>query len=488
MNFIYDLFETAGDAVSNGLEDLIQFLDKDKHRLKGELLPASNVLSRYHKGFNLNGKNITPQLSRQGVLINGETGSYKSAGAVIRSILTVQGSQIIHDPSGELHQKTSGALARRGYTILQLDFAKASRSLRYNPIFRANTRSQITQLATQLVMINGDDKTEDASFWNQKAIEVLYVLISRVKMLDKKYQTLFQIAHWLDLMQSKESADLLNHLFSDADVSEELYTKYSSIISQSPNTLSSVLATAQTAVQIFSLDEGIAEITASDTIGDFNDLRRGCILYLHSSTSKMRYYSKVTSIFLSQYFEAFFEELPSVDMEDMYFHLDETPILSIGSLDIIAANIRKYRGNLMLVCQNAKAQLTAKYGTGRADAILSNLRTKVYMSADLATATALERILGRYEYNDAQDGDKLKMRNVLTADEIMSLSATKALVMVSGMRGVLARVKPYFKVRALRELTAIAPVRNSEHYASGAEIPLLPLKEMYPNTGNNEVA
>lgn len=488
MNFIYDFFETAGDALSNGLEDMVAFLDKDKHRLKGELLPASTVLSSYHRGFNLNGKNITPQLSRQGVLINGETGSYKSAGAVIRSILTVNGSQIIHDPSGELHQKTSGALARRGYTILQLDFAKPLRSLRYNPILRANTRSQITQLATQLVTIHGDDKTEDASFWNSKAIEALYVVISILKMLAKEYQTLYQASHLLDLMQSKKTAYLVDNLFSEGNVSEELHIKYASIVSQSPNTLSSVLATAQTAVQIFSLDENIAEITATDTIGDFNDLRKeGTVLYIHSSTSKMRYYSKVTSIFISQYFEAFFEELPTPDMEDVYFHLDETPVLSIGSLDIIASNIRKYRGALMLVCQNAQAQLTAKYGK-RADAILSNLRTKVYMSADLTTATQLERTLGRYEYNDHQDRDKLKMRNVLTADEIMSLPPDKALIMVSGMRGVLARVKPYFKVRALREMTSIPPVRNSEHYVSGDAIPLLPLKEMYPNAQSDEMA
>jgi len=488
MKTIYDFFETAGDALSNGLEDVVAFLDKDKHRLNGELLPASRVLSSYHKGFNLNGKNITPELSRQGVLINGGSGSFKSAGAVIRSILTVQGSQIIHDPSSELHQKTSGALARRGYTILQLDFAKPTRSLRYNPMERAHTRSQITQLATQLVTINGNDKAEDASFWNQKAIEVLFVLISILKSQEKQYQTLYQVAHLLDLMQAKTTAHLVDHLFSEASVGEELHTKYASIVSQSPNTLSSVLGTAQTAVQIFSLDENIAEIIASDTIGDFNDLRReGTVLYIHSSTSKMRYYSKVTSIFLSQYFESFFEELPTEDMEDVYFHLDETPILSIGSLDIIAANIRKYRGALMLVCQNAQSQLGAKYGK-RAEAILSNLRTKVYMSADLNTATALERTLGRYEYNDVQDGDKLKVRNVLTADEIMSLPPNKALIMVSGMRGVLARVKPYFKVRALRELTAIAPARNSQHYAVGNAIPLLPLKEMYPNTGNDEVA
>ncbi len=467
------------------LENLLAFLDPNKHRLKGKFMSASRVLKRRHKGFNIGGKSISPKLSMEGVLINGETGSYKTSGVIIRSILTVEGSQLIHDPSGELFELTSGALAEKEATIYQLDFANPKRSLRFNPMLRATTRSQITQLATNLVLINGDDKGDDASFWNQKAIEVLYVLISILKTQEIKYQNLSNVAYLLDLMQSKDTADYVDKLFSSCSADDALFIKYSSIISQSPNTLSSVLGTAQTAVQLFSLDQTIAEVTATDTIGGFSDMRKELTaLYIHSSTSKMRYYSKITSIFLSQYFESFFEELPSKEMLDFYYHLDELPILSIGSLDIICANIRKYRGAIMAVTQNAQAQLTAKYGR-RADAILSNLRTKMYLSADLQTATALERTLGKYEFNDNQDGDKLKSRPVLIADEIMSLPPNRALVLVSGMRMIFARVRPYFKIKKLRILTELPPYQ-SQGIISPTEVALLPLVELFPNLSSDE--
>jgi len=107
------------------------------------------------------------------------------------------------------------------------------------------------------------------------------------------------------------------------------------------------------------------------------------------------------------------------------------------------------------------------------------------MSTDLNTATALEITLGRYEFNDDQDYNRLKSRSVLNADEIMSLPPEKALIMVSGMRGVLARVKPYFKVRALRELTGLPPYRNDQHYVMSDAIALLPLKELFPNTDDD---
>jgi type IV secretory pathway TraG/TraD family ATPase VirD4 len=54
---------------------------------------------------------------------------------VVRSILTVAGSQIIHDPSKELFYKTSGALVEKNSHILQLDFSSPKTSLRFNPIF-----------------------------------------------------------------------------------------------------------------------------------------------------------------------------------------------------------------------------------------------------------------------------------------------------------------------------------------------------------------
>ena len=472
--------------IVDALEDLLAFLDPNKHRLKGKFMPSYKLLKRRYKGFNVNGKSITPKLSMQGLLVSGESGSYKTSGVIVRSILTVSGSQCINDPSKELFEKTSCALAEKGINIFQLDFTNPSSSLRFNPMLRANTKSQINQLATNLVLINNDDKSDDASFWHQKAIETLFVLISVLKTQEMQYQNLSNVAYLLDMMQAGHTTDLVDQLF-DTYADKELFVKYASIKSQSPNTLSSVLGTAQTAVQLFTLDENIATITATDNIGDFNDLRKTpSALYIHSSIAKMHYYSKISSIFLSQFFERFFEELPQKEMLDMYFHLDELPVLSINSLDVICANIRKYRGAIMAVTQDARAQLTARYGH-RAQAILSNLRTKIYLSANVQTAMELERTLGRYDFNDKQDGDRLKSRAVFTVDEIMALPANRALVFVSGMRMMKVRVRPYFKVKKLRKLTELPPFLSDVSTSSGT-VSLIPLEKFFPNTPSDENA
>jgi hypothetical protein len=73
MKNIQPILENGLELFVNGLEDLVAFLDPNKHRLKGAFMPERKILSKRNKGFNLNGKSITPKLSMQGILVNGET-------------------------------------------------------------------------------------------------------------------------------------------------------------------------------------------------------------------------------------------------------------------------------------------------------------------------------------------------------------------------------------------------------------------------------
>ena len=467
--------DTALEKIDDKMDDLLEQQNPNKHRLKGTLQKSKNILFDHHDGFNLCGKSISTELSFQNVLLNGESGSYKTAGGIIRSILTVQGSQIIHDPSSEIYNKTSEALSLMGYRILRLDFSTPNQSLGYNPLERVHTLSDISNLATNLVQ----DSDKPNSFWSSKGIELLTVIISVVKNLEPKYQTMGNVCYILDLIQAQNRPELITELIvRNADI--KILTKYTSIMNNSSATLSSIVSTAQTAVQVFDLDEGISQITSCDTIGDFSNFRSELTaVFIHSNTAKMHYYSKITSLFLNQYFEHFFKELPQENDLNVFFHLDETPVLEIKNLDVIASNIRKYRGCLMLVCQNAESQLKSKYGQ-TAGAILSNLRTKVYYSSDLATAKMLVEIIGKYDYIDKQDNDRMKIKNVMSVDEIVSLPQDKVLIHISGVRPILAIVKPYFHFPKLNELCNLPPYDFTKN-AEFQEPEYIDLEKMFPN-------
>ena len=166
--------------------------------------------------------------------------------------------------------------------------------------------------------------------------------------------------------------------------------------------------------------------------------------------------------------------------QDVLCHWDEMPLLTIHNVDVIASNIRKYRGGLLMVCQDAKNQLEAKYGKNTAQSILSNLRTKVYYSANLSTARDLEVELGKYEYSPEGSSTK-KTRSVLTTDEILSFSEDKVIITVMNKRPVVSGITPYYKERQIRKLTALPPHQSDVVDDSHRPIPLLDLEAMFPD-------
>lgn len=448
------------------------------NRLEGRFGREYYIISSRNRGLNINGKALTPEMSMRGVLIQGETGSSKTAGSLIKGAMTVDGCQFIHAPSSEVFDKTSGANAERGHNIKVLWLTNVMKSLCFNPLLRCDTLAQITRLAYLLVSLFSSNR-ERKSFWSSKAIELLVCIFLILKKLEPRYQTLPNACFLLDNLAGESTREYIDRLFADK-ADEWLFTKYISICSQSDNTFSGVISTAQTALQIFDLDDDIRRLVSADTIGDFHQLRKEpTSFYLISSTTKIDYYAPIITLFLDQYFEAFFSRLPEEEDDlDVYFHLDEAPVLRFEGLDTICANIRKYRGSMCLLAQDASAQFARVHGEQARDSILSNLKTKVYYSVSYNEAIRLERELGAFEYKDYFDGFTVKKRSLKTVDELMQIPENKVLITQTGKRPVLTRFVPYYKDSKYRKLSELPPYEIKDQILP--EIELVPLKTMYP--------
>jgi type IV secretory pathway TraG/TraD family ATPase VirD4 len=298
------------------------------------------------------------------------------------------------------------------------------------------------------------------------------------KKVDSVYQTLPNVAHLLDYLASESSRGYVDALFADK-ADDWLFAKYNSLISQSDNALSGVISSCQTSVQLFDLDDDIRQIVSSDSIGNFAQLRKEpTTLYLISSTVKMEYYAPLMSLFLEQYFESFFAELPTDEEYDVYFQLDEAPVLKLDNLDTICANVRKHRGNICCVGQDPYSQFARIYGNDARDSILANLKTKVYFSTTLEQAKRLEQIMGSFEFQDDYNESKRTVRSLMTVDEILTIPENKLLIHVSGKRPMVTRFKPYFKEPKYKRLSELPPYKIEQ--TNHSTVQLLPLKEMYP--------
>ncbi len=444
---IFELLESL-------LSGLVELISETDHSLNASFDKESSILSRSNQGFCLTPKRISQSLSAQGVLVNGNTGSGKSTITVIPSILSTYGSQLIFDVSGELHEKTSGSLHSDGVAIKQINWNNPYQTQFFNPLLRCTTLSQKTKLATQLVSQHIKEGQKD--YWSSSAIGALVSVMRIVCQLPDKYRNLFQVSHVLDLISSEESRKQVNKLVAILEEEDKgLYDKYMSLI-ESGESLGGVLASAKNAVQMFALDESLALITSHDTLGDFMAMRKQrTAIYVHSSTTSADYYANMSNIFFNQFFEAFFEKLPNPKDEphNISFHLDEFPVLRLDNIDVICSVCRKYKGQMMIVCQDAENQISANYGK----AILSNLRTKLFLSTSLSMASQLEQELGKYEYEDTKTGHKLT-RSLLTKDQIMQLPDDEGLITISGKKPILAKLRPYYKTLKIRKLTEMAPV------------------------------
>lgn len=475
------IFSIFGEGFKGGLSiinGILSEIFKTDHRLKAKF-GKGRFLSKKNTGFNVNGKALTPQMSMRGLCVSGETGSSKTAGSLLKSCLMVDGSQIIHAPSFEIYNQTSGHRSQTD-RILIFSPTHPEMSCAFNPMLRANTLSEISRLAHLLVTLFSTEN-ESKSYWQNKAKELLVctILILKKPQIETRYQTLPNVAHLLDYLAGEKTRAYIDALFDDFG-DPWLRAKYKSLMSQSDNALSGVISTAQTSIQFFDLDEDIKRLVSDDTLGDFDQIRKErTSFYFVSSTTKGAYYGPLMSILLEQYFESLFSRLPDESSDlPMYFNLDEIPLLRLENLDSICANIRKHNGAICILSQDPYSQLATVYGEHKRDAILSNMKTRAYYSVNLEQARQLETELGAFEYADNYDEDRVKTRSLKTTSELLLMKEDEVLITHTGSKPSLTKFTPYYKDKRILALSKIDPYEIEP--ISHSSVTLLPLSSMYP--------
>ncbi|MBI4946486.1 MAG: type IV secretory system conjugative DNA transfer family protein [Bacteroidetes bacterium] len=437
----FDLLEVAVTGIPN-----------KKQGYKAEFASQGTLLSSRQYGFCLTGdKNLSVKNSYQNALIVGGTGVGKSSIVLIPSLYTMKGSFVIHDPSGELYNKSAGYLKDKNYSIKQLNFSKPDASSGFNPLQRANTSSEIQKVSSMLVQnALGKDGNKDA-FWTNSAIALLAMLITLLKKQDKQFQNLYNVRLLLNAMGG--NPEQVDKLFSK-HADENLFSEYKSFLSADEKIVSGAVATCKAALQTFS-DESIAKVTSTDNI-DMQEFRnKPTALFIQNSVADQKYYSTLTSIFTEQFFSHILSRFPKEDEQDMFFLLDETASLILPTLPPAVANVRKHRAGIMLIVQDF-AQIIHNYGRFEADAIKSNCFAKMFFTGQsLETSRELEQTLGKFEYKD-KEGRKAT-RELMTKDEIRTMKLNRALLLCGHHPPVILRLKPYYESRIFRLYSEIMP-------------------------------
>lgn len=451
MNYIIptieELFRLLGDFLHMLYIEL--FTDTTvNHDYKSEFVTIDDVLSKSNRGFCLDGRRSLIRKTPN-VMVLAPSGSGKTTVTSIPSILKIEGSIIINDPSKEQYLKTSGYLTSQGYDIQVVNFAEPTGTF-YNPMARINDAADAQKVANMLVrnvLHNPNDP-----FWSLSATNLISLVIRVLLCYDKSYQNFANVRHVVQMFViDTAQADRLVANTKRQDIIND----YKNFISQDNKLKTSVVATSMTALQIFA-DPIVADVTSKDTL-NLESLRvKKTAIFLHSNTSDMQYYSALISIFFEQSTKALMTNLPS-EKEPYYvfYILDELSSLYLPSLENMVANCRKYNINIMCILQSFQ-QLIAIYGKERADSIRMNCYAKVYFPGmDFITSEELSKQLGKYTYFEDEEGKRKSVRELMTSDELRTMDSNNAVLIAGNNQPMKLKLTPYYENPFLKMKTNI---------------------------------
>lgn len=473
---MFDILTSILEAFFKIIIELFSMIFSFSQKKKGytaDFASEGTLLSRYNKGFSLTGrKNISVKNSFMNALIQGQTGSGKTQISLLPSIFSMSGNFIIHDPARELYKASASFLLANEYEVKVLNFTDPDASSGFNPMSRANSSSEIQKLASMLVRTSLSSGKEDP-FWNSQATTLLAILISILKTQPEEFQNLYNVRQLLNHVAEKPANKNVSNPVDALFVRHAdpvLYSEYKSMISYDDKLLTSIVATAKSALSIFA-DTSVARVTAKDTI-DFLDFRKKPVaLFIQNSIADQKYYSVLTSIFFEQLTHFLLSRFPQEDEQNVFLLIDEFSSLRVPVFPLAFANVRKHRAGIMAVVQDFN-QIIGSYGKQDAETIRANCFAKLYFGGgSLQTTEELEKILGRYTYKD--DEGKKDVRPLMTADEIRTMPSNRALLICGSHAPILARVRPCYKSPRYRAyMAAQAPLLPGDAALSVSVLPL----------------
>ena len=434
------------------------------------------------------------------ILCFAPTRSGKGVGLVVPTLLTWWGSAIVHDIKGENWTVTAGWRARFG-RVLKFD-PTSPESDAYNPLLevrRGDCEVRDVQNIAD-ILVDPEGALERRNHWEKTSHSLLVGAILHVLYAEAN-KTLAGVANFLSdpkrpIESTLRAMMTTAHLGSDG-VHPVIASSARELLNKSDNERSGVLSTAMSFLGLYR-DPVVARVTRQCDwrISDLVEGSRPVTLYLVVPPSDIARTKPLVRLLLNQIGRRLTEELDAKrKRQRLLLMLDEFPAL--GRLDFFESALAFMAGygiKSFLIAQSLN-QIEKAYGQN--NSILDNCHVRVsFATNDERTAKRVSDALGTATELKAQRnyaGHRLSpwlghlmvsrqetARPLLTPGEVMQLSPTDELVLVSGMRPIRASKARFYEDRQL-QTRVIAPP------ASGSNSKVMPASAVSPPNGWTKV-
>jgi type IV secretion system protein VirD4 len=405
------------------------------------------------------------------VLCFAPTRSGKGVGLVVPTLLTWPGSCIVHDIKGENWTLTSGFRSRHGRVLL-FDPTNA-KSAAYNPLLEVRRGEWEVRDVQNVadVLVDPEGSLERRNHWEKTSHALLVGAILHV-LYAEPHKTLAGVAGFLS--DPKRPIEVtLRAMMTTAHLGESgphpvIASAARELLNKSENERSGVLSTAMSFLGLYR-DPVVAKVThhCDWRIRDLVEGDRPASLYLVVPPSDISRTKPLVRLILNQIGRRLTEDLHAKGKRHrLLLMLDEFPAL--GRLDFFESALAFMAGyglKSFLIAQSLN-QIEKAYGPN--NAILDNCHVRVsFATNDERTAKRVSDALGTATEMRAMKnyaGHRLSpwlghlmvsrqetARPLLTPGEIMQLSPSDELVLVSGVPPIRARKARYYEDIRLTE-------------------------------------
>ena len=339
------------------------------------------ILVGRHRGRFLS---LPGQLS---VMLSAPTRSGKGVGVVIPNLLNWPDSVVVLDIKGENHDITAGYRAAHGQAVYAFSpFDEEARSHRWNPLtaVRTSPLHRVGDLLNigQVFFPNDGSGTSSEAFFNDQARNLflgLGLVLLETPSLPRSIGEMLR-------QSSGKGRSLKDHLSglitqrrdeassSNPPLSDECVDALQRLLSNSENTLSSVVATFNAPLTIFA----DAVVDAATSADDFRleDVRRCRMsVYVRIPPNRLANARPLLNLFFSQLVSLNTQHLPEQDptlrLQCLLVNDEFTAMGRVGVITHTAAFLAGYNLRLLTVVQ-AMSQLDAVYGEKEARTFATN--------------------------------------------------------------------------------------------------------------------
>jgi type IV secretion system protein VirD4 len=460
-------FASAGEVARAGLVDSTNHPDTPSiliGRFKGRYIALPGQLS---------------------VMLSAPTRSGKGVGVVIPNLLNWPDSVVVLDIKGENHAITAGYRAAHGQAVYAFSpFDEQARSHRWNPLtaVRTSPLHRVGDLLGigQVFFPNDGSGTSSEAFFNDQARNLflgLGLLLLETPELPRTVGELLR-------QSSGKGQPLKDHLGSQITqrreqgkpLTEECVDALQRLLSNSENTLSSVVATFHAPLTIFA----DAVVDAATSADDFRpeDLRRQRMsVYVRIPPHRLANARPLLNLFFSQLVSLNTQHLPEQDpslrFQCLLVNDEFTAMGRVGIITHSAAFLAGYNLRLLTVVQ-AMSQLDAVYGDKEARTFATNHGLQILYApreqrdadeysamlghfTERATSRGRSRSFSGHGHSTVSRNESEQRRALLLPQEFKELGRERLVVICENCKPILGEKIRYFQDKVFTDRLLPAP-------------------------------